>query len=102
MKQKEYYQGIDQPKTATVWPTSERILSTGTSILNQSPPLDPTGMRSTFRQFSLSTRPRRSPIETVQNDQVIYSAMIPNNYSSIAHSASYFPQPLILLGNYEN
>ena len=102
MKQKEYYQGIVQPKTATVWPISESTVFAGPSISNQSPPLDPTRMRTTLRQFSLSTRPRRSPIETVQNDQVIYSAMIPNNYSSIAHSASYFPQPLILLGNYEN
>ena len=46
--------------------------------------------RSTLEQLFRFTRPRRSPLETSLNDQVNYSAMIPNNYTSTAHSASYY------------
>ena len=82
-----------QTETATAWPMSETELFTMPPYSHKQflSTAYPGTKRATINQLRLSTRARRSPFETVMNEQVNHARMIPNNYTSTsAHSASYY------------
>ena len=76
------------PITSAMWPSSEYAFRNPSHLQTMST-LNPEHRRVTLKQLFLTTRHRRSPLATVLNEQVNYSAMIPNNFTGTANHASY-------------
>ena len=73
------------------WPKSDIELLRQSINQNKMTTVYPERNKSTLQQLLLSTRPRRSPLQTVMNQQVNYSNLIPNNYTTNVNTASYYP-----------